>query len=69
MVKAIVQAHTHQEAKEEFCRKYTPGYMAEFVHIQAHVWNPRTMREIFNSIPGSILAFEVSAKIRYILEV
>ena len=69
MVTAIVTAHNHGEAKEEFCRKYTPGYMAEFVHIRARVWNPRMMREILNSIPGSILAFEVSAKIRYILEV
>ena len=68
MVTAIVTAHTHKEAKEEFYRKYSPGYQAEFIDIRAHVWNPRMMRDILKSIPGSMMAFEVSARIHYIMD-
>ena len=68
-MKVIVMAHNHQEAKEEFCKKYTPGNMAHWTTIRAHVHNPRMMRDIKKEIPDTYMMFEISARFKYNFEV
>lgn len=68
-MKVIVMAHNHKEAKEEFCKKYTPGYGAHWTKIHASVHNPRMMRDIKTEIPDTYMMFQITTMFKYDFEV
>ena len=68
-MKIIVIAKNHAEAKEEFQKKYTPGYGAHWTKIKAHIYNTRMMRDIRKEIPDSVMMFEITAQFKYDFEV